>query len=122
MSLRDASPEADTTSYPPVFIRFTASSEVPKYFTLAWQPVAFSNGVTQSTLGSLEPSSAYPGQARMLTVPSIAPRDFCMGMFGGVKPWPPGVPAAPLEPADVPQPATSARAATPSTAPSGRSF
>ena len=58
MSRSDASPEADTTSYPPVFIRLTASSEVSKYFTLAWHPVCFSNGVTQSTLGSVEPSSA----------------------------------------------------------------
>ena len=58
MSRRDASPEADTTSYWPVFIRLTASSEVPKYLTSTWQPVSFSKGVTQSTDGSVEPSSA----------------------------------------------------------------
>ena len=58
ISRSDASPEADTTSYSPVFIRFSASSEVPKYFTLAWQPVCFSNGVTQSIVGSFVPSSA----------------------------------------------------------------
>ena len=53
-----ASPEAETTSYSPVFISCTASSEVPKYLTLAWQPVCSSNGVTQSTDLSVEPSSA----------------------------------------------------------------
>ena len=58
ISRRDASPEADTTSYCPDFIRLTASSEVPKYFTSTWQPVSFSNGVTQSTALSVEPSSA----------------------------------------------------------------
>ena len=55
---RDASPEADTTSYSPVFISWTASSDVAKYLMLAWQPVASSNGVTQSTAGSVVPSSA----------------------------------------------------------------
>ncbi len=34
------------------------SSEVGAVLTLTWQPVSFSNGVTQSTLGSVEPSSA----------------------------------------------------------------
>ena len=58
ISRSDASPEADTTSYSPVFMRLRASSEVPKYFTLAWQPVFFSNGVTQSIVLSLVPSSA----------------------------------------------------------------
>jgi hypothetical protein len=58
ISRSDASPEADTTSYSPVFMRLSASSDVPKYFTLAWQPVFFSKGVTQSTLLSLLPSSA----------------------------------------------------------------
>ena len=58
MSRSDASPEADTTSYWPVFIRLTISSDVGAVFTLTWQPVCFSNGVTQSTLGSVEPSSA----------------------------------------------------------------
>ena len=58
ISRSDASPDADTTSYSPVFISCTASSEVPKYFMLAWQPVSCSNGVTQSTDLSVEPSSA----------------------------------------------------------------
>ncbi len=55
---REASPEAETVSYSPVFIRLTASSEVPKYFTVALQPVCCSKGVTQSTVLSVEPSSA----------------------------------------------------------------
>src|SRR3954447_19829440 len=87
MRRSDASPEADTTSYSPVLIRLTASSEVPKYFTVAWQPVAFSNGVTQSVFGSLLPSSAYPGQARMDTAPSPLPSCWSMSIFGAVKPW-----------------------------------
>ena len=58
MSRSDASPEAETTSYWPDFIRLTASSEVLKYFTSTWQPVSFSKGVTQSTDLSVEPSSA----------------------------------------------------------------
>ena len=64
ISRSEASPEAETTSYSPVFIRVTASSEVPKYFTLAWQPVFFSNGVTQSTFGSLRAvlGVARPGE------------------------------------------------------------
>ena len=57
----------------PVFIRLTISSEVPNVLTLTWQPVSFSNGVTQSTVGSVEPSSAYPAQATMLTWPSRVP-------------------------------------------------
>ena len=52
-----ASPEADTPSYLPVRIRVTISSEVLPTFTFTWQPVSFSNGVTQSTFGSVEPSS-----------------------------------------------------------------
>ncbi len=55
---RVASPEADTTSYWPLFISVTASSEVPKYFTETSQPVSSSNGVTQSTALSVLPSSA----------------------------------------------------------------
>ncbi len=58
ISRKDASPDADTTSYWPDFIRVTASSEVPKYLTLTSQPVASSNGVTQSTALSVLPSSA----------------------------------------------------------------
>ena len=53
-----ASPELDTTSYWPVLKRLNASSDVPKYFTVALQPVAASNGFTQLTFGSLEPFSA----------------------------------------------------------------
>ena len=58
ISRSEASPEAETTSYSPDCISVTASSEVPKYFTSTWQPVSSSNGVTQSTALSVEPSSA----------------------------------------------------------------
>src|SRR5690242_9431374 len=95
---------------------WTASSEVPKYFTLALQPVCCSNGVTQSTFGSLEPSSAYPGHARMFTEPSIVPIFCCMGTSGTVKPPAVVVP----DDDDEPQPATRARAAAPTTAPRTR--
>src|SRR3954452_22687811 len=67
-------------------MRLTASSEVPKYLTVVWQPVAFSNGVTQSVFGSLVPSSAYPGHARMLTAPSLVPSFLAIGTSGAVKP------------------------------------
>ena len=53
-----ASPDAETPSYWPVRISVTISSEVLPILTLTWQPVFFSNGVTQSTFGSVEPSSA----------------------------------------------------------------
>ena len=57
ISRSEASPEAETTSYWPVRIRVTASSEVPKGLKLTLQQVSVSNGVTQSTAGSLLPSS-----------------------------------------------------------------
>src|SRR3954462_9015623 len=92
-------------------MRLTASSEVPKYLTVAWHPVAFSNGVTQSVFGSLVPSSAYPGQARMLTAPSLVPSFLAIGTSGAV------TPAALLVPplSDEPQPATT-RASAPAAA------
>ena len=52
-----ASPDADTPSYLPVRISVTISSEVLPIFTLTWQPVSFSKSDTQSTFGSVEPSS-----------------------------------------------------------------
>ena len=54
---------------------WNASSDVPNVFTDALQPVCSSNGVTQSTSFEVEPFSAYPGHARMLTVPSPLPID-----------------------------------------------
>src|SRR6185295_3150520 len=63
------------------------SSEVGAVFTLTLQPVAFSNGVTQSTAGSVEPSSAYPAQATMLRAPSGVPSLSSALRSGGVKPW-----------------------------------
>jgi hypothetical protein len=53
-----ASPDADTPSYSPVCISCTISSELLPVLTFTLQPVASSNGVTQSTDGSVEPSSA----------------------------------------------------------------
>jgi hypothetical protein len=57
MSRSVASPEADTPSKLPVFISVTISSEVLPIVTFTWQPVFCSKGVTQSTEGSVEPSS-----------------------------------------------------------------
>src|SRR3954454_473344 len=94
-------------------MRLTASSEVPKYLTVVWQPVAFSNGVTQSVFGSLVPSSAYPGQARTLTAPSLVPSFLAIGTSGALKPVLPAVLSPSLLP---PQPtavsSTAAVAAT----------
>ena len=52
-----ASPDAETPSYWPVRMSVTISSDVLPSFTLTWQPVSFSKSVTQSTFGSVEPSS-----------------------------------------------------------------
>src|SRR5512139_75136 len=89
MSRSEASPDAETASYWPVFIRLPISSEVPATLVLTLHPVCFSNGCTQSTFLSLEPSSAYPAQATRLTCPSPAPSDCSAGILGTVKPpWP----------------------------------
>ena len=45
------------TSYCPVRMSVTASSEVPNGLKLTLHWVSFSNGCTQSTAGSLLPSS-----------------------------------------------------------------
>ena len=58
MRRSDASPEAETPSYWPVFMRVTISSDVLPILTFTLQPVSFVNGVTQSTFGSVEPFSA----------------------------------------------------------------
>jgi hypothetical protein len=42
----------------PLVKSWYASSEVPNVVTLTLQPVSFSKGVTQSTVGSVEPFSA----------------------------------------------------------------
>src|SRR5262245_37112716 len=73
MSRVVASPEAETPSYSPLCISCTISSDVLPTRTLTWQPVASSNGVTQSTSGSVEPSSTYPAHAIRLTSPSPSP-------------------------------------------------
>ncbi len=54
---RVASPDADTPSYLPVRISVTISSEVLPIFTLTLQPVSSSKSDTQSTAGSVDPSS-----------------------------------------------------------------
>jgi hypothetical protein len=48
MSRSVASPDADTPSYSPVFISWTISDELAPTLTVTLQPVASSNGVTQS--------------------------------------------------------------------------
>ena len=58
MSRSVASPDADRPSYWPVRINWTISSEVLPTLMLTLQPVSFSKGCTQSTFGSLDPSSA----------------------------------------------------------------
>src|SRR5450631_1101554 len=82
MSRRVASPDAETVSYCPVRISWTASSEVPKVLMLTLQPEVFSHSVTQSTVLSLLPPSTYPGQASTLTDPSGVP-SLLRGLSGG---------------------------------------
>jgi hypothetical protein len=52
-----ASPEAETPSNWPDRIWVTIWSDVLPIVTLTLQPVSFSKSVTQSTLGSVDPSS-----------------------------------------------------------------
>src|SRR5688572_2397279 len=102
MSRRDASPEAETTSYSPVFIRVTISSDVLPILLLTLQPVLCSKPVTQSTLLSVEPFSTYPAQDTTLTWPSPGPSEANLSIFGGVRPPgppPPGVVVSPPQPA-----------------------
>jgi hypothetical protein len=54
---RVASPDADTASYCPVRISWTASSDVPNVLMFTWQPEDFSKPVTQSWVLSFVPSS-----------------------------------------------------------------
>ena len=56
----DASPDAETPSYSPWpwVIRLYMSSEVSAVLVFTWQPVACSNGWTQSYAASSLPSSA----------------------------------------------------------------
>src|SRR4051794_7227341 len=109
MSRSEASPEADPTSYSPVFISETISSEVPAIFVLTLQPVSFSKSCTQSTLGSFVPSSTYPAQATMLTWPSPAPSAASLSIFGRLAPPGPAPEPPPPEPPppEPPQPASA---------------
>src|SRR4051794_18393340 len=95
-------------------MRFTISSDVPAILVLTLHPVCFSNGWTQSTVLSLEPSSAYPAQATSLTGPPPCPGDAWASILGGLKP------AAALPPVlDLsllpPQPAASSETAATAT-------
>src|SRR6476661_2614187 len=99
-----ASPDAETVSYWPVRISWTASSEVPNVLTVTWQPDSFSKSLTQSTLGSLLPSSTYPGHASTLTLPSGVP-SLARGLRSGTL-----NPPAPVEVVVPPEPPQAARA------------
>src|SRR3954471_513556 len=90
----EASPEAEMTSYCPVRMSVTASSEVPKGLKLTLHWVSCSNGCTQSTAGSLLPSSAYPGHPRMDSWPSPVPISVLVAWADGEAPDPPLVPHA----------------------------
>src|SRR6185436_6361915 len=114
MSRRVASPEAETVSYCPVRKSWTASSEVPKVLTVTLQPDSFSKSLTQSTLGSLLPSSTYPGHARTLTSPSGVPSLSRAVRFGTLNP--PPAAEEPLDELDPPPQAARTRVATAHTA------
>src|ERR1700750_1690022 len=86
-------------------MRVTISSDVPATLTLTLQPVCFSNGVTQFTLGSSDPFSTYPAQATRLTSPSPVTSAASLSIFGGVS----LLVAAPVVPPPLPQPATTSR-------------
>src|SRR6185437_4007091 len=89
----------------------TISSDVPAILVLTLHPVFRSNGVTQLTLGSLEPFSAYPAQATRLTWPSPWPSEASLSIFGGL--MPPGPLPVLVSPPPEPQ---AARARTPAAA------
>src|SRR5450631_3605295 len=93
MSRSVASPDAETPSYCPVFIRVTISSELLPTFAFTLQLVAFSNGCTQSTVLSSEPSSAYPAHTMMFSAPSPLPSALSIDSLGGAA-------REPLAPAD----------------------
>src|SRR3954465_13546966 len=99
MSRSVASPDAERPSSGPVFISWTISSEVFPIRLLTWQPVACSNGWTQSQVGSLLPSSAYPAQLTRLNCPPRFPRLCCIATLGCA-----GVPPAALPPPPEPPP------------------
>src|SRR3954452_4294723 len=63
----------------------TISSEVVATFAVVWQPVCFSNGLTQLTFGSVEPSSQYPAQQITESFPSPGPTDDFTGRLGTLK-------------------------------------
>src|SRR6185436_15047935 len=102
------SPEADTPSYWPERISVTISSEVLPTLLLTLQPVSFSKSDTQSTFGSVEPSSTYPAQEMMLTWPSPAPSWASLSIFGTeMPPGPLPLSSPPPQPASTSTPAAS---------------
>src|SRR3954453_21368947 len=109
---RVASPEADTPSYWPVRMSVTISSDVLPILTLTLQPVCCSKSDTQSTFGSVEPSSTYPAQAMRSTSPSPLPS--FLRAFGRHGPCP--LAPRPLAGADNPPPPPQAPTPTASTA------
>src|SRR3954469_1245763 len=96
-SRRLAAPDADTTSNCSGLVEKSvyASSDVPNVCGLTVQPLLFWKSVTQSTAGSVEPFSTYPGHARTLMVcPCGLPISAAVGRLG------PAVAAAALAGAD----------------------
>src|SRR4029078_5159502 len=92
-SRRLASPDAETTSDCSGLVekRGDASFGVADVCGLTVQPLCFWKSVTQSTAGSVDPFSTYPGQARTLMVwPCVLPGSAAVGSLG------PGVAAAAL--------------------------
>src|SRR5688572_3878251 len=86
------------------------------------QPVLSSNGVTQSTVRSFVPSSAYPAQSVRASFPSLAPTACCIVTLGvcvaPVPPTPaPSLPSAPSplpeSPSDELQPSSTSASAEP---------
>src|SRR3569833_2161476 len=97
MRRSEASPEAETPSYWPVFISATIEAEVSATLAFTLQPVLRWNGVTQSTVLSVEPFSAYPAQPTRFRLPSEAPTSCCIAIFGASAclPAPESAPHAP---------------------------
>ncbi len=77
------SPDAATASYLRERISVSASSDVSATVTFTLHPLACSNGVTQSTFGSVEPFSTYPARATSSSVPSPSPSCSSAAIFGG---------------------------------------
>src|SRR5512141_2379469 len=93
-------------------MRVTISSDVLPILTFTLHPVPFVNGVTQSPFGPVEPFSAYPAQARMLSSPSPAPTDVAAVPAGGAGRSVLPALELPVVPPELPQAAASRTTAT----------